>query len=84
MRQTASAYPETNTGIRGLLAQWNAPMGPQRSLMAALALLRALTLLVPRSCGQHDHAVLAQRRRASATAIRLALGAARWRVMSPC
>jgi putative ABC transport system permease protein len=85
MRRLAEAYPKTNSNIRAeLLPQWNAPQGPQRSLMAALALLQALTLLVLAAVvGNTTTLVLARATtRQRETAIRLALGAARWRVMS--
>ena len=85
MRQLAQTYPQTNTGIAGeVLRFWEAPRGPQRFLLTALAILQGVMLLLLLAvCGNTANLVLA---RASArqreVGIRVALGAAPWRVIS--
>ena len=84
MQTLAQLYPATNSTMTAeILQQWQSPRGPQRALMAALAILQAVMLLVLAAvAGNTTNLVLA---RASArqreAAVRLALGASRWRVM---
>ena len=84
MQTLAQLYPTTNSTMSAeILQQWQSPRGPQRALMAALAILQAVMLLVLAAvAGNTTNLVLA---RASArqreAAVRLALGASRWRVM---
>jgi len=84
MKALGQLYPATNSTMTAeILAQWQSPRGPQRALMAALAILQAVMLLVLVAvAGNTTNLVLA---RASArqreAAVRLALGASRWRVM---
>ena len=84
MTALAAAYPDSNARIRAeVLPQWQSPLGPQRSLMAALAMLQAVMLLVlVVVAGNTTNLVLARasvRRRE--IGLMLALGAGRWRVM---
>jgi predicted permease len=85
MWQLAHDYPETN---KAMLAQvlpfWQAPRGPQRFLVSALAILQAVMLLLLLAvCGNTANLMLA---RASAryreVGVRLTLGAGPWRVVS--
>ena len=84
MQTISQLYPATNATMTGeILQQWQSPRGPQRALMAALAILQAVMLLVLAAvAGNTTNLVLA---RASArqreAAVRLALGASAWRVM---
>ena len=85
LRQLAHDYPETNKGIEGeVLPFWQAPRGPQRFLVSALAALQAVMLfLLLAVCGNTTNLMLA---RASAryreVGVRLTLGAGPWRVVS--
>jgi predicted permease len=85
MGQLAQAYPKTNRAVRGeLLPYWKSPRGPQRMMGTSLAILQAIMLLLLLAvCGNTANLMLA---RASARqremGMRLALGAARWRVAS--
>ena len=85
MRELAAAYPETNaTFVADVLPFWQSPRGPQRFLTTALAMLQGAMLLVLAAvCGNTANLVLARASaRQSETAIRLALGAGRWRIVS--
>src|SRR4029079_5870350 len=84
MRELAHAYPETNGTLQGeVLPFWEAPRGPPRMLARALAVLQGILLvLLLAVCGNTANLMLA---RASARqreiGVRLALGAARWRIV---
>jgi predicted permease len=85
MAQLSQAYPQTNRGTGAeVLQYWRAPRGPQRMLGTSLGVMQTIMLLLLLAvCGNTANLVLA---RASARqremAMRLALGAARWRVAS--
>ncbi len=85
MRQLAHDYPETNKAIGAdLLAFWQAPHGPQRFLVGALAALQGIMLLLLLAvCGNTANLMLA---RASAryreVGVRLTLGAGPRHVVS--
>lgn len=82
MSGLARTFPASNIGVRAeALTAWQAPRGPLRLFIAALAVLQGLMLLLLLAvCGNAATLVLA---RASARqreiGIRLALGAAPWR-----
>jgi len=84
MRQLAHDYPDTNGKMQGeVLSFWQAPRGPQRMLVGALAILQAVMLLLLLAvCGNTANLMLA---RASARyremGVRLALGAGPWRLV---
>jgi predicted permease len=85
MRDLARDHPSTNRTMAGeAMPIWQSPRGPQRFLVTALATLQAVLLLVLLTvCGNTANLVLARassRRRE--VAVRLALGAGRWRVLS--
>ena len=83
MQQLAGEHPRTNAGlVARVLSFWEAPRGPQRLFINALAALQALMLLVLLAvCGNTANLVLARagtRRREMA--VRLALGSGRARI----
>src|SRR5204862_7807569 len=84
MRQLAHDCPDTNGTMQAeVLSFWQAPRGPQRFLVSALAILQAVMLLLLLAvCGNTANLMLA---RASAryreTGVRLALGAGPWRLV---
>ena len=83
MRQLAAEHPRTNAGIGAkVLAFWDAPRGPQRLFVSALAILQGLMLVVLLAvCGNIANLVLARagtRRREMG--VRLALGSGRTRI----
>jgi predicted permease len=85
MRALTHDYPATNTATSGdVLSFWQSPRGPQRMLVGSLAMLQGvMVLLLLAVCGNTANLTLA---RASArqkeVSARLALGAARWRIIS--
>ena len=85
MRQLAQSFPAFNRAVKGeLLPYWKSPRGPQRMMGTSLGILQVIMLLLLLAvCGNTANLVLA---RASARqremAMRLALGAGRWRVTS--
>lgn len=83
MRQLADAHPDSNRGVGAeVLPFWWAPRGPQRMLLPALGILQGVMVLVLLAvCGNTANLMLARagaRRREMA--VRLTLGARRWRI----
>ena len=84
MRELATAYPASNTGVGAdVVPYWRASRGPQEMLLQALTVLQGvLLLLLLAVCGNTANLLLA---RASARqreiGVRLAIGAGPWRVV---
>jgi predicted permease len=85
MQDLARTYPATNANIAGsVLAFTDAPRGPQRFLITALAILQGLMLLLLLAvCANTANLILARAStRVREVGVRRALGAGRGRVMS--
>lgn len=84
MAKLARTYPETNASLGlDVFSFWQAPRGPQRMIVGALAALQAIMLLLLLTvCANTANLILARAAaRQRELGIRQALGASRWRVV---